>query len=132
LFSVILRFKAANCKANSPVKFSRDDDSHFCLLLRDLQAAEIKEKQPPYWVTAFEMLALPIVPGRYQPSIVSTNELNFRVRNGNGCTLIVINTNCVSFSWRLDYNTTCCDKKQAKTMFFLTFFGESFPPTQPD
>ncbi len=28
---------------------------------------------------------LPIVPGRRQPSIVGTSELNFRVRNGNGC-----------------------------------------------
>ena len=36
---------------------------------------------------------LPIVPGRRQPSIVGTSELNFRVRNGNGWTLTVINTN---------------------------------------
>ena len=36
---------------------------------------------------------LPIVPGRFQPSIVGTSELNFRVRNGNGWTLTVINTN---------------------------------------
>ncbi len=33
-----------------------------------------------------------IFPGRHQPSIVSVNELNYRVRNGNGCTLITINT----------------------------------------
>ena len=37
---------------------------------------------------------LPIVPGRFQPSIVGTSELNCRVRDGNGCTLTVINTNC--------------------------------------
>ena len=43
------------------------------------------------------MLALPIVPGRYQPSIFSADELNFRVRNGNGCTLTAINTNCRFF-----------------------------------
>ena len=36
---------------------------------------------------------LPIVPGRHQPSIFGTNELNFRVRDGNGWTLIVIDTN---------------------------------------
>ena len=36
---------------------------------------------------------LPIVPGRFQPSIVGTSELNFRVRDGNGWTLTVINTN---------------------------------------
>ena len=39
------------------------------------------------------VLALPIFPGRRQPSIVGRNELNYRVRNGNGWTLILINTN---------------------------------------
>ena len=34
----------------------------------------------------------PIFPGRLQPSIFGTNELNFRVRDGNGWTLIVIDT----------------------------------------
>ena len=41
------------------------------------------------------MLALPILPGRYQPSIVGRSELNYRVRNGNGWTLTLINTNFV-------------------------------------
>ena len=41
------------------------------------------------------MLALPIFPGRCQPSIVGRNELNYRVRNGNGWTLVLISTNCV-------------------------------------
>ena len=41
------------------------------------------------------MLALPIFPGRRQPSIVGSNELNYRVRNGNGWTLVLISTNCV-------------------------------------
>ena len=31
----------------------------------------------------------PIFPGRRQPSIVGTCELNYRVRNGNGWTLTV-------------------------------------------
>ena len=39
------------------------------------------------------MLALPIFPGRLQPSIVGRIELNFRVRDGNGWTLNLINTN---------------------------------------
>ena len=39
------------------------------------------------------MLALPIFPGRLQPSIVSRSELNFRVRDGNGWTLALISTN---------------------------------------
>ena len=41
------------------------------------------------------VLALPIFPGRRQPSIVGRDELNYRVRNGNGWTLILINTNFV-------------------------------------
>ena len=42
------------------------------------------------------VLALPFFPGRRQPSIVGRNELNYRVRNGNGWTLILINTNSSS------------------------------------
>ena len=38
----------------------------------------------------------PIFPDRRQSSIVGTDELNFRVRNGNGWTLIVIDTNYVN------------------------------------
>ena len=34
----------------------------------------------------------PIFPGRLQPSIFGTDELNYRVRNGNGWTLTVIGT----------------------------------------
>ena len=41
------------------------------------------------------VLALPIFPGRLQPSIVGRSELNFRVRDGNGWTLALINTNFV-------------------------------------
>ena len=39
------------------------------------------------------MLALPIFPARLQASIFGAGELNFRVRDGNGWTLSVINTN---------------------------------------
>ena len=39
------------------------------------------------------VLALPIFPGRLQPSIVGANELNYRVRDGNGWTLAAISTN---------------------------------------
>ena len=37
----------------------------------------------------------PIFPGRFQPSILGTDELNFRVRNGNGWTLAVKDTDYV-------------------------------------
>ena len=43
------------------------------------------------------MLALPIFPVRLQTSIVGRIELNFRVRNGNGWTLDLINTNSLFF-----------------------------------
>ena len=42
------------------------------------------------------MLALPIFPVRLQTSIFGANELNFRVRDGNGWTLTAINTNLLS------------------------------------
>ena len=45
--------------------------------------------------TACLVLAPPIFPGRRQPSIVGRNELNYRVRNGNGWTLVLISTNFV-------------------------------------
>ena len=43
-----------------------------------------KEKQ--------QFCALVAFPGRRQPSIVTVNELNYCVRNGNRCTLVTINT----------------------------------------
>ena len=62
----------------------------------------------------------PIFPGRHQPSIFGTNELNFRVRDGNGWTLVVINTNCpCRLSRRLSYHTTAKRKMQA---LFQNFF----------
>ena len=39
----------------------------------------------------------PILPGSFPPSIFGTGELNFRVRDGNGWGLTVINTG--SFPW---------------------------------
>ena len=44
-------------------------------------------------MTLLAVLALPIFPGRLQPSIVGRSELNFRVRDGNGWTLTLISTN---------------------------------------
>ena len=47
----------------------------------------------PNSIESRPVLALPILPGRCQPSIVSRDERNYRVRNGNGWTLIIISTN---------------------------------------
>ena len=46
----------------------------------------------------------PILPGRLQPSIVGTGELNFRVRNGNGWTLTAKDA---------DYEITGSDKQMS-------------------
>ena len=40
--------------------------------------------------------ALPIFPGRHQPSIFGASELNCRVRDGNGWTLTAISTDSIS------------------------------------
>ena len=56
------------------------------------------KKQQSIWTAVLKCWRKPIFPGRYQPSIFGTSELNFRVRDGNGWTLVVINTNCVAAS----------------------------------
>ena len=61
------------------------------------------------------MLALPIFPGRRQPSIFGAKELNYRVRNENGWTLSAINTN---YSFLL--NSRSCNKQMVtRTRFEL-------------
>ena len=69
------------------------------------------------------MSALPIFPGRFQPSIFGANELNYRVRDGNGWTLIAKNTDLrlrysalVSFSVGIIY----------EQVSFVNSFSESF------
>ena len=51
------------------------------------------------FVAAVSCWHLAIFPVRRQTSIFAIDELNFRVRNGNGWTLIIINTNCVETSF---------------------------------
>ena len=54
----------------------------------------VEQKQSPHdFRHRGFVLALPIFPGRLQPSIVGRSELNFRVRDGNGWTLALISTN---------------------------------------
>ena len=45
-------------------------------------------------LSVFFVSALPIFPGRRQPSIFGADELNCRVRDGNGWTLTAISTDC--------------------------------------
>ena len=60
---------------------------------------------------------LPIFPGRHQPSIFGTIELNFRVRYGNGWTLNVFNTNFLLSNYITFYFSL-----QAFSLFFTHFF----------
>ena len=54
-----------------------------------------------------------IFPGRRQPSIVTVNELNYCVRNGNRCTLVTIDTHFRRFTpSKLNNNY-----RQAKSLF---------------
>ena len=52
-------------------------------------------KQKAVFQIAFQCARRVIFPGRRQPSIVTVNELNYCVRNGNRCTLITIDTHYV-------------------------------------
>ena len=52
----------------------------------------------------FIMSALPIFPGGCPPSIFGTFELNYRVRDGNGWTLKVINTDYAVMDCTTDFD----------------------------
>ena len=57
---------------------------------------KIKKKKPQLLLQFFILCRHRLIfPGRFQPSIVSTDELNYRVRDGNGWTLIAKNTDYV-------------------------------------
>ena len=62
------------------------------------------------------MSALPIFPGRLQPSIVGAGELNCRVRNGYGWTLTPINTDLLFFEKK-------SKQKKLQTFFSLPLFS---------
>ena len=61
----------------------------------------------------------PIFPGSFPPSIFGTGELNFRVRDGNGWDLTVINTGSYFF--------LCGKKKVSKKETTFSFFTLFFP-----
>ena len=69
---------------------------------------------------------LPIFPGRFQPSIFGTNELNYRVRNGNGWTLIVINTNYSPASLSLTTFRYYHKFKEIASIFLIFFEKNTF------
>ena len=65
---------------------------------------KIKKKKPPTKSKWFIMSALPIFPGGCPPSIFGTFELNYRVRDGNGWTLKVINTDYAVMECTTDFD----------------------------
>ena len=93
---------------------ARRHDCATCCAERRLLFCKTKNR------TAFAVLfvsALPIFPGRLQPSIFGACELNFRVRNGNGWTLTAINTNCHPQTTLIVYHT----RFRKSTLFFKKF-----------
>ena len=64
----------------------------------------------------------PIFPVRLQTSIFGTGELNFRVRNGNGWTLTVKNTNYIWNNPNDTINFNPCQGFSFKRMYFFTSF----------
>ena len=84
---------------------------------------KIKNAHPIGWTLWF-VSALPIFPGRFQPSIFGANELNYCVRDGNRWTLIAINTdsrNCSSRERKRYSNRT-----EHKLQVFFSFFLQNF------
>ena len=55
----------------------------------EYKAERVEQNQPSTVPSCGRCQHRPILPGRLQPSIVGTGELNYRVRNGNGWTLTV-------------------------------------------
>ena len=70
----------------------------------------------------------PIFPGRRQPSIFGTSELNFRVRDGNGWTLTVINTDLFRRAACLAACTLLFIKYRQiySILFTVTIFGDPY------
>ena len=74
----------------SPTRTLRVKFHYSSFIIHHSLKAKLPRIIPREFVLCWHLL---IFPGRYQPSIVSASELNFRVRDGNGCTLTAINTN---------------------------------------
>ena len=90
--------------------------------LRPLQHfSELQKSKADSQLTVRFVLALPVFPGRCQPSIVGRSELNYRVRNGNGWTLALISTNFSPFG--LYAMHTCRKRRGMRGVFMLSISG---------
>ena len=88
------RRSSAAARFGSPSWTRTNDTAVNSRVLYRLSYGGIFEVARPSQTRPLRMLALPIFPVRLQTSIVGRSELNFRVRDGNGWTLALINTNC--------------------------------------
>ena len=87
-----------------------------------ISTAKQQKKKRRSWRPSL-VLALSIFPGRRQPSIVDRNELNYRVRNGNGWTLILISTNSMSSSFAWKQSLLYCLSRLLSRLFVVTRTG---------
>ena len=70
--------------------------------------------------------ALPIFPGRRQPSIFGREMLNFRVRNGNGWDHFLINTDLKEpCSFKTEQKYTCFSKIKILQRVCLNSIGQA-------
>ena len=62
-------------------------------------------------------------PGSYPPSIISAEELNFRVRDGNGCVLFAIATRYVYCRFWTELLEMSCPNDNAVSSQFVTLLA---------
>ena len=99
--SVLLKSPVADL--NNIFLFLKLSDSFRCISVHSLYRLSYGGiySKTPFWVWCSLCWHLPIFPGRHQPSIFGTTELNFCVRYGNRWTLSVINTNYFTLIYKL-------------------------------
>ena len=84
------------------------------------------ERLEPCLTSVVSCWRIPIFPGRLQPSIVGTTELNFCVRNGNRWTLCV---NLTNFLLYLSLTTACSCNRGNRLLSGCTFRDSNPGPT---
>ena len=83
-----------------------------------LRSIQKKKKQPVYSQIALQCRRRPIFPGSCPPSIFGTIELNYRVRDGNGWNLNVIDTDWLK-SFPLKQGTLYYSKCPLSSLFLI-------------
>ena len=89
-----------------------------------VESKDCKRPHPNGWGL---MLALPVFPGRRQPSIVGRSELNYRVRNGNGWTLALISTNYLCYPVSRKQTVLYCPSRLLSSTYFYHHIQTHLP-----